>query len=272
MPSIFTKPRQRLAFERKWIVQRLMDKFGQYHWKFILKGWGVKPRPKLERKTLVPLAKDYHKQIYTAFAAKDTFTISRLCCSGLTSTFRARMSHRAPSTHLTWTLSSYTSSPKIVSNRAAPLPHMEHSGIRQVVVRIASKQVLATWTDEQARKAVKARIKALKAEGKEITPALRAVEKEEAKQVMVAGNSGYSPIAAHKIHRALVEDQEALGGMERVEREVTEYLVLQKRMLEGEEEDWMVWGFAEESTPEVLEKDVKVMKELEAYQKAQGAT
>ncbi|KAF2802975.1 uncharacterized protein BDZ99DRAFT_454266 [Mytilinidion resinicola] len=216
LPSIFRKPRERLDIEWQSLKRRTMDKFGLITWKFFLKGWKSRPRPKLERRALVPLAKDYHSQIYTAFAAHDTPTITRLCCSGLAADFRARMSHRALGTHVTWSLASYTASPKIVSNRASPLPGLQRSGVRQVVVRLASKQILATWTDEQARAAVPA-------------------------------------------------------DVETVESEVTEYLVLQRRMLEGVEEAWMVWGFAEESTPEVRRRDEKMTRELEEYQRAQSS-
>ena len=36
---------------------------------------------------------------------------------------------------------------------------------------------------------------------------------------------------------------------------VVDYLVLQKRVVRGKEEDWRVWGFTEESTPDVRERD-----------------
>ncbi|KAF2488910.1 hypothetical protein BU16DRAFT_496653 [Lophium mytilinum] len=273
LPSIFRKPRVRLDIEWQNLKRGTMDRASLIHWKFFLKAWKDRPRPKLERRKLVPLAKDYHKQIYSAFAAHDAPTITRLCCSGLTSDFRTRMSHRAPGTHLTWTLSSYTSSPKIVSNRATPLPNQEHTGVRQVVVRLRSKQILTTWTDEQARRAVASRIEALRAAGREVSPALLAVESENEKMAVSAAHGGYNPISLHRINKALSEDTEALAAtdVEKVETEVTEYMVLQRRMLEGVEEGWMVWGFAEESTPEVRARDEKQLKEMEEYQKSQAA-
>lgn len=36
---------------------------------------------------------------------------------------------------------------------------------------------------------------------------------------------------------------------------VVEYLVLQKRVIRGREGEWKVWGFAEETTPALLESD-----------------
>lgn len=39
------------------------------------------------------------------------------------------------------------------------------------------------------------------------------------------------------------------------ERDVVEYLVLQKRLIRGREEEWKVQGFAVEHTPERLEED-----------------
>jgi protein MBA1 len=40
-----------------------------------------------------------------------------------------------------------------------------------------------------------------------------------------------------------------------VPKTVVEYLVLQKRVIRGSEEDWKVWGFAEESVPSVVARD-----------------
>jgi protein MBA1 len=147
---------------------------------------------------------------------------------------------------------------------------MENSGLRQVVVRLVSRQHLATWTDEEARKAVKGRLRDLRAAGKEPSPALLAVENEDAAKAVAAMRRGYNPISAHKIYKALAEDG-VQDKVKKVESEAVEYLVLQRRMIEGVEEDWMVWGFAEESTEKVRKRDAKVMRDLEEYQKAQPA-
>jgi protein MBA1 len=56
-----------------------------------------------------------------------------------------------------------------------------------------------------------------------------------------------------------------------VPKTVVEYLVLQKRVIRGKEEDWKVWGFAEESTPERIEKDEEYWRKTLDLQAAGGA-
>lgn len=55
------------------------------------------------------------------------------------------------------------------------------------------------------------------------------------------------------------------------EREVTEYLVLQRRLVAGVEEDWKVWGFAGETTVEGLrEMERREQLQLVAQQNRMG--
>ncbi|KMP00278.1 hypothetical protein CIRG_00420 [Coccidioides immitis RMSCC 2394] len=50
------------------------------------------------------------------------------------------------------------------------------------------------------------------------------------------------------------EEQNAAQQSEK-QQDCTEYVVLQRFMLNGEDGDWKVWGLAEETTPEDLETD-----------------
>jgi hypothetical protein len=51
------------------------------------------------------------------------------------------------------------------------------------------------------------------------------------------------------------------------EKDVTEYLVLQKRVLQGvEDKEWKVQGFASETTLESIASDEKYMREMIAFQ------
>jgi protein MBA1 len=43
--------------------------------------------------------------------------------------------------------------------------------------------------------------------------------------------------------------------MHEVKKTVVEYLVLQQRVIHGDVENWKVWGFTEESTPETVAHD-----------------
>ena len=51
-----------------------------------------------------------------------------------------------------------------------------------------------------------------------------------------------------------------------VPQTVVEYLVLQQRVIRGEEEEWKVWGFTEETTPEVLKQDEEYWGKMLEYQ------
>jgi protein MBA1 len=47
-----------------------------------------------------------------------------------------------------------------------------------------------------------------------------------------------------------------------VPKTVVEYLVLQKRVIRGSEEEWKVWGFTEESTPSVIARDERYWSKM----------
>lgn len=49
-------------------------------------------------------------------------------------------------------------------------------------------------------------------------------------------------------------EQDAIQMKEK-QQDCTEYLVLQRFMINGEDGDWKVWGLAEETTPEELDSD-----------------
>ena len=53
-----------------------------------------------------------------------------------------------------------------------------------------------------------------------------------------------------------------------VDKTVVEYLVLQRRVINGKEEGWKVWGFAEESTPAKIEEDEAYWARMLATQTA----
>ena len=63
---------------------------------------------------------------------------------------------------------------------------------------------------------------------------------------------------------AIAEEAEATQNA--APKTVVEYLVLQKRVVRGEEEDWKVWGFTEESTPSVIARDQEYWAKMLAVQ------
>ena len=106
--------------------------------------------------------------------------------------FQFRINSRPRHQRVQWTLHKYLRKPRIVANRAAQLP-TKHSGIRQVVLLIESRQSLAKFK---------------------------------------TGSVGYP-------------DTIIPGTGE--EKDVREYLVIQRRIMKNQESPWKIWGTTNES-------------------------
>ncbi|KAL8742367.1 MAG: hypothetical protein Q9190_005137 [Brigantiaea leucoxantha] len=139
-PSIFRQPRTRLRLEWHRIKTRATELAGLFTYKYTIKK--TKPRPKLGRRQIKSTAQALYRQMYTALAEGDVATLSTICTEGLLATFRSRIEARPPNERMRWTLHKMTHGPKIVSNRAGMLP-VKGVGLRQVVVRLRSRQSLA---------------------------------------------------------------------------------------------------------------------------------
>ncbi|KAK2758068.1 hypothetical protein FQN54_004475 [Arachnomyces sp. PD_36] len=140
MPSIFQEPSDRLRMEWLYWKTKVLNFIGLVAYaKFMNKKVPLLFR---ERK---PAALDLHKKMYTAFAEADHATLHSICCDGLKQDFSRRI-HNRSSKPLTWTLHKYYRSPplfstaQIMSDRATSLPGVTGAGLRQVVVRIRSRQ------------------------------------------------------------------------------------------------------------------------------------
>jgi len=133
--------------------------------------------------------------MYAAFAEGDVQLLDTICCDGLRESFRSRIASRPQGERWEWELVKYTKRPRVLSHRAASLG-IEGMGLRQAVVRIASRQRLTRY----------------KANG------------------TVVPGSGQ-------------------------EKEIVEYLVIQKKLEKAAEQEWVVWGTTEETTLEMLEEE-----------------
>ncbi|KAI9701693.1 MAG: hypothetical protein M1820_006321 [Bogoriella megaspora] len=208
LPSFLHSPTLRLRLEKARLKQKFLDRFAAIAYKFQL----GRPRPRLRLRGIPSLAQRLHSEMYTAFASGDTTTLNRICCSTLASSFTSRIASRPPRTRVTWTLHRYLGAPRVVSHKCAKLPTEKiapgmKAGIRQVVVRIRSRQEVETW------RRVRGREVRVDGDGKEIR-----------------------------------EGKEGRGEEEG--EEVTEYVVVQQKFLDGVEGEWMVWGTTEEMTVE----------------------
>jgi len=72
----------------------------------------------------------------------DQQTLTKICTDGLYTSFMGRISRRPRGERLKWTLHDYRGWPRVVSHRAVQLREIPQTGIRQVVVRIKSRQTL----------------------------------------------------------------------------------------------------------------------------------
>lgn len=174
--------------------------------------------------------------------------IKQICLPPLTKKLESRITARGP-VQLEWRLHGPFKSSRVVSHRAAPIGEtMPDTAYRQVVVRLVSEQSLRTiplsssssttprhrtihrlpWVPDAARQqAEKQRQREKKREDEAGSEAVEVVDEEPA-----------------------------------VPKTVVDYLVLQKRVIRGKEEDWKVWGFAEESTPKIIERDQEYWRKM----------
>jgi len=127
-------------------------------------------------------------------------------------------------------------SARIMSHRAQPLgDEQPDTAYRQVVVRIASRQRLTLSASATADK-----------EGGDISSEI---------QVPIR-KLRWAPESTKRGKEKKNKSREVAGFVDNgKERDVVEYLVLQKRLIRGREEEWKVQGFAVEHTPERLEED-----------------
>ncbi|THC98030.1 hypothetical protein EYZ11_002456 [Aspergillus tanneri] len=122
MPSIFQQPSERLRMEWLWLKSGVQNFLGMVVYsKWLNTGLPLRLR---ERRYV---ARDLHKLMYSAFAE--------------------RINNRLKDEKVTWSLEKYNRTPgtfltglRVVSDRATQIPEIPDSGVRQVVVRITSRQ------------------------------------------------------------------------------------------------------------------------------------
>lgn len=184
-----------------------------------------------------------HKEMYEAFAAGRLKPVEGEICTGLLSSLRARIAQRPPNTHLRWTLHKYLSEPRVVSYRAGLMPNFDGSanrdkaaqnGLLQATVRIHSLQSLQHVRTTTVRE-----------RGRLVT-----------KETLV-DSAG----------REVVDEGDAEAQARRRAKETVEYFVIQRQLKKSKEGPWMVWGTAEETSVESVERTVRKKKEEKAMKK-----
>lgn len=191
LPSMFRAPRQRARVEWHRLKSRFQDLKGLFYYKFMIR---KRPWPKLgSRRQLGNHARNLQYVMYNAFAEGDLEKLKAVCTEGLYKSFSSRIKGRRHNERFRWILYNDIGNPRVVSNRATTLPisGLSECGLRQVVVRLRSKQSL------------------------------------------------------RKLIRSGKEDKAVTGTG--IPKDITEYLVIQLRMIKGQEAYWKVWGTMDES-------------------------
>ncbi|KAL4973769.1 hypothetical protein BDW66DRAFT_141523 [Aspergillus desertorum] len=142
MPSIFQQPKERLQFEWLWLKSWFQNFLGLVVYSKT-DGRGLPLRLKERRQ----VARELHQRMYSAFAKGDSATLRNICCTGLANNLIGRIEARRKGEKVTWSLDKYIRSPstwftgmRVVSDRATQIPELPDSGVRQVVLRITSRQ------------------------------------------------------------------------------------------------------------------------------------
>ncbi|KAG9187795.1 hypothetical protein G6011_05666 [Alternaria panax] len=192
------------------------------------------------------LAQRHYKQIQECFAKGNVKPLEHVCLSPLVKKLKQRIAARGRKTDMSWHLHKVKST-RVVSHRAAPLGEEQpDSAYRQVVVRIESVQSLdrSTALPKSAKSASSIRAAARLPW---VPDAVRERAEKARQQTQKLEDEGETE------NKMVNSAEEFLDNG--VPKTVVEYLVLQKRVIRGSEEDWKVWGFTQESTPSVIARD-----------------
>ncbi|EAW21928.1 uncharacterized protein NFIA_070990 [Aspergillus fischeri NRRL 181] len=142
MPSIFQQPKERLQLEWLWLKNAVQNFLGLIAYsKWINKGLPLRLKERRQ------VARELHQRMYSAFADGDVNTLRKICCSGLANNLSSRVASRPKDEKVTWALDKYNRTPgtlftglRVLADRATQIPDLPDSGVRQVVVRITSRQ------------------------------------------------------------------------------------------------------------------------------------
>ncbi|CAE7205456.1 hypothetical protein CFE70_008629 [Pyrenophora teres f. teres 0-1] len=222
-------------------------------------GWSYyTPIDPFEHTQFKYIAKKHYEQLYTNFAAGNIENLKKTCLAPYFVELKHRIAARG-NLHMNWQIHGDISS-RIVSHRAAPVGESRpDTAYRQLVIRLKSTQsVTRSLVGSQAAPSSTGPRHATKKLAWMPDAAREQMQRERKEQA----ESGGARHVRQLEKRAVFVD----NG---VPKTVVEYLVLQKRVIEGEEEqDWKVWGFAQETTPTLLKEDEEYWRSMLNYQTA----
>ncbi|KAJ5116398.1 hypothetical protein N7456_000746 [Penicillium angulare] len=150
LPSVFQSPRERWQVEWAWIRSSFQNLMGLI---IYCKKDNTFPLLLRERRKIARLLYD---DMYTAFARVvrgDSSGLRRLCGDGLSKTLLKQIESRPYNQKVSWKLVKWIRGPstcftgiRVMSDRATSLPEIANSGIRQIVLRVTSRQSMSKST------------------------------------------------------------------------------------------------------------------------------
>jgi protein MBA1 len=180
--------------------------------------------------------------------------MARFLLAPLTKKFNTRIAARGD-LKMDWKLHKIHSK-KVVSHRAQPLGEDQpDTAYRQIVVRIVSTQQLTLSGGNKNSTAP------------DFTPSAS----QSPNPRSLRWTPDYPETQTQKQPRQKQNRDRGTVVDNGQQREVVEYMVLQKRVIRGVEEDWKIQGFAEPSTPEKIEEDDEYWRRSLAAQNPEAA-
>ncbi|KAI8937558.1 hypothetical protein NX059_005275 [Plenodomus lindquistii] len=197
-------------------------------------------------KALKDRAQNMYKHLYTSFAEGNVGALEKICLPPVLEQFEKRIKSRHEK-GIKWKLHEWKSV-KVMSHRSAPLGEDQpDTAYRQAVIRLVSLQSVTRKGNDDRTVKVKSKSKASHSKASR-RPAWAP---EEAREKLRSTSKAPEMETVQKLEPVVHEESVDNSTI----KEVEEYLVLQKRVINGGEEDWKIQGFTEESTPEKIQSD-----------------
>ncbi|KAF3004152.1 hypothetical protein E8E13_005302 [Curvularia kusanoi] len=210
-----------------FVKSRFTGLYTRSHYKRCIHKKGIAsylPIDFLKKQDLKNKAKKMYKRYYDALAAGDAKALQNVCLPPLAITARNQIAARG-AVKTSWQLLKFKSA-RIVSHRCAPLgSDNPDTSFRQCIVRLESEQQLSI-----------APVSSLSVSHKTRAPK-------------------WAPGSAQGKQTAVSVEQNAERKQHSNVETVVEYVVMQTRVMNGKPEEWKLWGFTSETTPERLQQD-----------------
>jgi protein MBA1 len=204
------------------------------------------PLPIVKKKEVKEIAKQFHEEIYTAFASGDLGPVKDKLAPGFYDSLSAHMREQRSDTVRSWRIERYVREPKVCSYRLAVTPAEGEAankskaeqaadayGMIQAVVQIHSVQSMLTLQRKRAwdplSRTTRTQMVPLNQRGQEVSEA-------GAEEVRKAGA-----------------------------KETVEYFVIQRKFVHSKPQNWQAWGTTVESTPEKIKHDAGIRRAKEMH-------